>query len=267
MKRESKKLEFSDSKDEYCWDQNGLSVVKPHFESAVPWPDGMSELEAINAAAGPLIVGSSYVPRVAKDNDPMIGILIRVKLKLHRETGNTVYLLEAFLLSHELGVYPPAAVLNWLAEAFSDFHRENAVDDHGNSLNLSKMLGLAPGKGQENVFQPLLRNELYDRLMLDMAHLKIHFGLSASDAALLVEARLRETVGWNKSKFEIKAPYAAELVKRYSKVRAMYEQLITEYQVAPMSNEDLCQLINQYPKSAILELPPKARQKLKNYLK
>lgn len=267
MKRGPTKRKTPKSVEKSIDDRVLIHVLKPNFEEEVTSLNGKSDLESINAACGPLIVSTFDPCEAAKERSFGGRFSIHGKVDSYEKTGNAVYLLEAFLLSHEWGVFPPSAVLIWLYKSFDQFHKENGVDVNGAPINLSRMLGLAPGRGQEKSFQSLLRDELYEQLLISMANLKIHFGLSAIDAASLVEARLCATVGWNKSKFEIKAPYAAELIKKYSKVRAMYEQLITEYQVAPMSNEDRCQLINQYPKSAILELPPKARQKLKNYLK
>lgn len=266
MKRESKKLEVVEPEAADFWDEAGYHVRKPHFESSVPWLDGMTEFESINAAAGTLIVGSREAVKIAKNNDALAGMRIGMKMRSFKETGNAVYLLEAFLLSRDLGVYPPDAVLNWLAEAFGNFHQESGVDRNKKALNMSKMLGLAPGRGQENVFQPLLRDELWDVIMLSMARLKIHYELSAQDAADLEEARLHATKGWNKSKFGIQAPCASEMVKKYSKSRKSYEGIINEHGMPP-TNEELKAIIDMYPRAAVNRLSPEGRKTLKNYFK
>jgi hypothetical protein len=257
MKRASKKAEDREPED----------ASKPNFESEVPWLDGKSELESINAALGPLIVDTFEAAKIAKDDDSLVGVWIHAKVDKYEETGNAVYLVEAFLLSHDLGVFPPIAVLNWLAKSFDEFHKKNGIDDKGKALNVSRMLGLAPGKGQEKLFQPLVREELDDQLMLAMAKLVIQFELSAIDAARVTEAQLCAIAGWNKSRFDIKAPYAAELVKKYSKVRGAYEVLFSEPLVPKWTDEQRRDFIIGFPEGCFSQITPKGKKKLENYLK
>jgi hypothetical protein len=267
MKNEVKKSFNSESVNasEPCRVQ--VHVLKPNFESEVPRLDGKSEMESINAAFGPLIVDTYGAARAAKNDDLGAGYWIHAKVDKYEETGNAVYLVEAFLLSHELGVFPPAAVLNWLAKSFDEFHKKNGIDDKGKALNVSRMLGLAPGKGQEKLFQPLLREELDDQLMLDMAKLVIQFELSAVDAARVIEAKLCATAGWNRSKFDIKAPYAAELVKKYSKARGVYEAVFSEPSVPKWTDEQRRDFIICFPKGCFSQITPKGKKRLENYLK
>lgn len=267
MRRALKKREDPASVDASHSDGIRVHVLKPNFESEVPRLDGKSELESINAALGPLVVDSFEAARIAKNDDLLAGFWIHAKVDKYEATGNAVYMLEAFLLSHELGVFPPTAVLNWLAKSFDEFHKKNGIDDKGKALNVSGMLGLAPGKGQEKLFQPLVREELDDQLMRDMAKLVIQFELSAVDAARVTEAKLCATAGWNKSKFDIKAPYAAELVKKYSKVRGTYEAVFSEPLVPKWTDEERRDFIIRFPKGCFSQITPKGKKRLENYLK
>lgn len=94
--------------------------------------------------------------------------------------------IEAFLVAHENGMFPPMWVLNYLFESFLDYH------NHQGEKSMDKSLGLKRGKGQPTAFQELHNRSRDQDLMMDVGRLQIITGCSVDEACHMVARLLEE---------------------------------------------------------------------------
>lgn len=155
----------------------------------------------------------AYVSELDFSPEQLIEFVFPLLSRCNRftETGNPILAIEAFLIAHKAGFYPPMPILNWLAEAFEQFHAANGKE------GIEKILGLKRDRGQTPPFKELLVQDVEDMLMWDVWKLKKIFGLSTPRAAEMVAGRLKATADWDKSGWNLRTYTAATIEDRYAK--------------------------------------------------
>ena len=78
---------------------------------------------------------------------------LAIKRSEYKKTCNPVMAIQAFLIAHDAGLYPPAWALSWLLDAF------RAFDAAQGKKRLDKLLRTTRGRGQDPVFKTLLNDE------------------------------------------------------------------------------------------------------------
>ncbi len=145
-------------------------------------------------AAGDLDANAvpAHVPqweRVDIDTDLMMHLSSKVR---GPEETRIVYAIEAFILAHQAGLYPPKWVCDFLAERFAKWHADNG------HTSLDKILGLTRGKRKAGAMKAALLAERNQMLALDVARF-VELGAAISDGAEAVAARLEAEKGWDTS--------------------------------------------------------------------
>lgn len=194
-----------------------------------------------------------------------VSFFIATSSQKFKETKNPVYAIEAFLLSHEAGLYPPISILTYLADTFKKYHE---TAGKGRKTSLDKLFGFSKQKGQDNAFkQVIVTYERDEKLMLDLYRLRRLFDLPVEKAAEMVRARLEITPDkeWNKTGFKLIKP-------SYSRLRDIYFQKwikifeqddhdeITARGFSRWTETDKIEYLKKYPPASI---PEKLRQKYK----
>jgi len=172
------------------------------------------------------------------------------------ESKNPVYGIEAFLIAHEVGLYPPMWVLNYMAEIFNEFHK------HQGSKSLDKLFELTRGKGQNNAFKNVL---LYDRdetLMIDMDKLRMVYGCTIDEASLMVARRMEEIP---ENRFQnLKKLSDGAIKDKYMRSWKKIDEYKTELVKKPYLNwtdEQKAKDLSKYPEDSI---PPRLKSLLQN---
>lgn len=129
-----------------------------------------------------------------------------------KKTKNPVHAIEVLLLAHELKVYPPRCVLDFLADGFKRYHDKLGLVD------LDSILGLKGVGKRGGAFGPLLNEQRDDILMRDVYWLT-RLGYSVSQAASIV-ARYLENIPdseFNKTWVKIKKISASRIEDLWNK--------------------------------------------------
>lgn len=153
-----------------------------------------------------------------KEWDSTLPTDVWIALSLRRiaydEKRDAVALIEAFLSAHDAGLYPPMWVLDALAKGFRTYYSRQGKKP------LADVLGLNLGSGKSQ-FKQSAMDDLHNQLALQMYHLKLCFSLTISDAAMMLEAKLKRNPAVNTTEWKgIGKNYAAEtFIKKYSQWR------------------------------------------------
>ena len=125
-------------------------------------------------------------------------------------TKNPVYLIEAFLIAHNNGLYPPMWVLNFIADVFKRYH------DSLGELSLDKLFGCKRWKGQEPPFKTVLNEERDEMLMIDVWRLNL-LGYSIDEASAMVAAKLENNKKWDKTGLKLSSLSEGTIQSIYKK--------------------------------------------------
>ena len=104
-------------------------------------------------------------------------------------TKNPVHLIQAFMLAHQAGIYPPLWVLNSLCEAFKGLQISGGVK------SLDTLLGLRSGKKGNNSpsYKRAAREDREQIIMLNI-HRLVVLGLDPERAIELIVLRLTREI-------------------------------------------------------------------------
>ncbi len=128
-----------------------------------------------------------------------------------KHNPNPLYAIEAFLLAHEVGVYPPLWVINYMAETFDDWRKSSGEE------SLDKLFNLKAERGQTPTYKADLEERRDERLCQDVYVLKTFFKFSIDEACHMVERRLEEIPDWNKTALNLTAIKTETIKERYYK--------------------------------------------------
>ena len=117
--------------------------------------------------------------------------------------NNPLLAMEAFVVFHHIGLYPPLWVLDWLAQGFGHYFKQKEADP-----DIATALGLNRGPGQRPPRKEMAALTLEGHMMNEIGYLTL-LGLSISDAAHMVAERL--------SAAGHQPPQAETLSERFSK--------------------------------------------------
>ncbi len=149
---------------------------------------------------------------------------------------NPIFAMEAFLLFHRVGLYPPHWVLDWMEKAFSDYLESGGEED------LLYLLGVKRGPGKTEIFKEHRTQTYENNMMHEIGHLTL-LRISIEKAAEMVSARL------DKENFD--HPTTETLMERFSKRgwSKIYKQL---EKILPSSRLDAIRAgLSNYPGDTI----------------
>lgn len=185
------------------------------------------------------------------DLDPTVMLPLACKENSFRGTQNPVYLIEAFLLAHESGYYPPMWVLSRIAEVFREYHASNGDKD------IEKLFGFKSGVGRTSAFQTLIEEERDELLTVDVFKLNVLFKISIEDASYMVASRLAESPDWNKTSVDIKEISAETIKDKYlRKWKKIWDNEYLRRKIKVMPREAKIAFLKAFPMHSI---PPKFR--------
>ena len=105
--------------------------------------------------------------------------------KKYKETSNPVYALEAYLVAHKAGLYPPEWVLDWLESGLAKYSDGLGMEQ------LEKCLGFPKGRGQTPAYKSVHLEQRDGMVLLDVYRLRVLLGLSIDEAAKCVASQLK----------------------------------------------------------------------------
>lgn len=152
--------------------------------------------------------------------------------------GNALFPIQAFLAHHQIGLYPPEWVLEWLYAAFEKYAKSQGQDDIG------VLLGTKRKRGQTPIAKELQRILTESALLNEIGYLTL-LGASIPDAAYMVQGRM-EAVGLPcQSSDTLASVYSKrEYSKLFSPMKALFSKL-------PL--EDRKRMLAMYPAHTIPE--------------
>ena len=100
---------------------------------------------------------------------------------------NPVYAIDAFLIAHDAGLYPPMWALNYVIEVFKKYYEVQGT------MSLDKLFGLSKGKGKTKPFLETVNEERDQMLMVMVYQFRAIFGCTVDEATHLVARRLEDT--------------------------------------------------------------------------
>lgn len=110
-------------------------------------------------------------------------LLLDMKRKCFEQEKESVYAIEAFIIAHRAGVYPPMWALDRIAEVFSDWHKqkgEKKLDEH---FELNQLCGQ---RKAATYFEKGERGRRDFELCMDVLALRCIFGLTIKQASCIV---------------------------------------------------------------------------------
>ncbi len=170
----------------------------------------------------------------------------------YEQRGDAVALLEAFLLAHDFGLYPPMWVLESLAKAFRIYLRNEG------STPLADTLGINLGRGK-SLFKKTAEDELTQQLALQLFYLRTLFCISVEHAAEMLEAKLEQYPVVNNTRWKhLKKTYRAKTLRdSYSKWKksAHLEEIVThplhpDYKDHPWSKKQRKSFLASFPQES-----------------
>lgn len=122
-----------------------------------------------------------------------------------------IFAIEAFLISHEAGLYPPMWVLKYMSDILSDWY------DSQGTKSLDELFNLKCSKGQNPIFKRDFENRRDESLCLTVFGLKLLYGYTIEEACYMAQRRLEESPDWNKTKFDLKEISADTIRDKYNR--------------------------------------------------
>jgi len=172
-------------------------------------------------------------------------ILLKMRWSEYKRTKNPICVVEAFLIAHEAGIYPPMWALDFLHTGFKEYHDSQGLKD------LSKLFGLKRGKGQDPIFQPLIEEDRDSMLCLDVYRLQTSFDFSVEEASYMVARRLEETENWNKSLFKIWQIGEETIKDKYlKKWKNIFDKDFIRDEILSWTKEEKAGYLKQFPEDS-----------------
>lgn len=122
-----------------------------------------------------------------------------------------IFAIEAFLISHEAGLYPPMWVLKYMSDIFSEWY------DSQGTKSFEELFNLKCSKGQNPIFKRDFENRRDESLCLTVFGLKLLYGYTIEEACYMAQRRLEESPDWNKTKFVLKEISADTIRDKYNR--------------------------------------------------
>lgn len=118
-----------------------------------------------------------------------VSMPLLIRHSLFKTTKNPVLALEAFLIAHRAGLYPPKWVLNYMAGIFEEF---STALTSTSTKSLDRLFGFKPKQGQSVPLKTLLNEQRDEILCRDVYLLNKLFGIAIEKASEMVARRLEE---------------------------------------------------------------------------
>ena len=178
-------------------------------------------------------LGKAYIPLVsAKDS--------------FKKSQNPVYAIQAFLLAHEAGMYPPLWVLNYMHKVFKKYWESNG------KKSLDILFGFSRGKGQETAFKSVLSGDRDEMLMRDVFRLNL-LGYSISQASHMVSRRLEETEAWDKTGLNLNELAGDTINDRYlKKWSVVFNNDVTQGNTLKWLSKNKNSFLGKFPKDCLV---------------
>lgn len=211
-----------------------LTVYTLHPQKTEYSPEELPDKEALNdipahIAESPQNLGKAYIPLVCAKG-------------AFKRSQNPVYAIQAFLLAHEAGVYPPLWVLNYMHKVFKKYYKTNGRE------SLDALFGFSRGKGQEPAFKSVFSNDRDEMLMRDVFRLNL-LGYSIRQASYMVSRRLEEAKGWDKTGLNLNELTEDTINDRYlKKWRAVFNNEVTRKHTLEWLNKNKNSFLGKFPK-------------------
>ncbi|GAV20824.1 hypothetical protein MMIC_P1799 [Mariprofundus micogutta] len=129
--------------------------------------------------------------KLDEDDACDVRMLLITKKDEFDRTKNPIIAMEAFVISHKVGLFPPMWVLNFFANGFEEYHEALG------KISLDRVLGLVRGKGQTNAFKELINKDRNENVALEAYRLRHLFNISIEEAAFMVFRRIEHMDGQN----------------------------------------------------------------------
>ncbi|MBI5749547.1 MAG: hypothetical protein HZA00_10520 [Nitrospinae bacterium] len=120
--------------------------------------------------------------------------------------------IEALLIAHKAGLYPPMWALNYISEAFRKWYEKKG------SVSLDRFFGVDTYKGETPIFKTDMLEKRNESVCLTVFVLKTLFGFSIEDASYLTARRLKGSPNWFAVKSITEDTIADIYKKKYSKI-------------------------------------------------
>lgn len=183
-----------------CSDKNCESCDTLYLQYFVKHPpDGFFSPEELEKMS--LFVGEHEIKNIKNENEVELpaSLYIISKTRQFKETKNPVYAIEAFLVAHKAGVYPPLSILNFLADKFEKYHSTFG------EVSLDSLLGFKTYRGKKAPpFKAVMNEERNEKLTLDVFRLNL-LGYTIPRASIMVYEKLEATPKWDKTGLKLKA--------------------------------------------------------------
>lgn len=207
--------------------------------------DGVIEVSSPHPSAEELGVRVVPWPEMTDENrETVLAALMRLRsIENTDHPLHVLHVIEAFALCIKVGLYPPARLLERVADAFGRWHAAQG------SMTMDEALGIAAGRGKAPVFTAAARSARDELAMLTVARLR-HLGASVDDAVRAIVA-LHARRQWNNSGQSI-GPLSERQMKRLweSKRTAVYRSALYKKKMldAWASNQPaVAEFLQQFP--------------------
>ena len=194
--------------------QNGKDDLDEHIYTQYP-PDGRMKREDVDKLPG-------HVAELDLPSSETI-LLLRMRERSFKETQNSVYALETFLIADKAGLFPPDWALSWLLKGFWRYHKLLGKKP------LEQTLGLVKKAGQAPPFKGVLLKQGDEKLMFDIFLLHKFGKYSVRLASKMVAKRLEDTKDYDQTGWGLIKKNADSLEKEYhQKWKSIFETISEE---------------------------------------
>lgn len=134
-------------------------------------------------------------PTDVADGEDLVDLLM-LRTCIEDRSADPMRMMEMFVLCDRLGVYPPAAIMAWLRDAFV------AWTENEGKESIDALLGLKAGRGETPLYKSRIIKARNEMLHEDMGRLIATFACEPAEAATMVAARL-DAADWNKTLWDV----------------------------------------------------------------
>lgn len=170
--------------------------------------------------------------------------------------NNPVHAIEAIILAHDAGLYPPLEVMDWLVSCLREWHEK------GGRITMDKAMTLKSPKGGQNAnaMREAVKAQFQDELMIELNKLRFVFDLTIQEAAGMISARLAKNSNWNRTPFPLPSYEEGTLCDMYKKRKCskyISDDVVEEFRA--FSDEKKREIVALYPRHSYEGLPKMTR--------
>ncbi len=181
---------------------------------------------------------------------------------VRKEKRKPIFAIEAFLIAHYAGLYPPIWALNDIAERFKKWYGRQG------KTSLDRFFGVDTYKGETPIFKLDMIRERDESLCLTVFTLRYLFDFTLEEASQMAARRLEETKNWDRTGFNLRLITEDTIKDKYKRIyHKNFKSGEFVEDLSNWSNKKKLEFLKSFPENAFPVEKGKTFDDLKKKLK